>query len=693
MAGDILGIGVSGLNAAQRQLATAGHNISNVNTVGYSRQRAELEARTPQYVGTGYIGNGVNVQTTVRLANEFLEEQIRNSNSRFGQYDTFYALSSQIDNILANPESGLTPTLEGFYSALQEANDNPSSTPARQVLLTEANILTDRFQLIDDRLAELNVEVNEQLINITHEITVAAASIAKLNVDIMQKIGSGNGSMPNDLMDQREVLIKEIAEKIDISVIYQDDGAANVFIGSGESMVIGGLSSTLSTEINRYNSSNLDVILIQGSGKANLTNNISGGELQGIVDFKKEVLDPSRNSLGRIAIAISEEMNAQHKLGMTIQGNTAPFPLGQDFFTDLGGPIMALPSEDTITKTSLSITDSRILTNSDYRLNYDGTTLSLTRLDDNKIFTGVAGGGLTALEVLNSKIDSKDPNYNPLDPNADPQGFSLLFSNLITPPDLESGDSFLVRPTATAASLIEVKVNNVLDIALASPIVSGKATGAAGEALNSGTGEISLPTIINISDPPPNPLLLAAGITLTYTDDTGSGAPGFIVNNGPPLLPSIPYNPASDFGGREYTFTDPTPAPNYGDITFTLSGLPNVGDEFVIGNNTSPFDDNRNGLLMSALQTAKTIENSSSNFQSAYGIMVSNVGSKTHAAEVDLKAQQTLLEQANANRESYSGVNLDEEAAQLLRYQQAYQASAKVIASADQMFQTLINAV
>jgi len=362
MGSDVLGIGITGLAAAQRQLATSSHNISNVNTEGYSRQRAELAARQPEYFGTGYIGTGVNIQTTARIANEFLEEQIRDGNSKFGQYDAFHALASQIDNILANPDSGLTPTLESFYSALQEANDNPSSTPARQVLLTEANILTDRFQLINDRFNDLNDEVNNQLNNITTEISDAAASIARLNVDIVLKTGVGQGDLPNDLIDQREVLIKKIAEKIDINVIYQDDGAANIFIGSGQNIVIGGVASSLSTEINKYNPAELDIILTQGSGKANVTASVTGGELQGILDFSKNVLDESRNSLGRIAVAVTEEMNAQHKLGMTLQGTAAPFPLGGDFFTSLTNSPQVLDGQASSNRSfTAAITDSKTL--------------------------------------------------------------------------------------------------------------------------------------------------------------------------------------------------------------------------------------------------------------------------------------------------------------------------------------------
>ncbi len=654
--GSIFGIGTSGLLTAQRQLATASHNISNVNTEGYSRQRAEQAARKPQFSGSGYIGTGVDVQNTVRLGNEFLEEQIRNANSQFGQFDAYFKLSSQIDNILANPDSGLTPTLESFFNALQEANDNPSSTPSRQVLLTEANTMADRFKLLDDRFTDLNAQVNQSLVDITQAISNSASSIAKMNANIVQKIGAGQGKLPNDLIDQREVLIKQISEKIDVSVVYQDDGAANLFIGSGQALVISGNAASLSTRKNRFNAEDLDIIMSQGTGSVNVSNSITGGELQGILDFKGNALEQSRRALGRVAMALTEEVNAQHRLGMTIQGTSAPFPLGQDFFVDMGASIEGLPGQNSASTASLSITDSRLLTNSDYRLDYDGASYSLTRLNDGTVFSNATMGGLsTAVQAT--------------------EGFSITSS-------IASGESFMIRPTYAAASNIQVSVNNVLDIALAGPVVSRAITDTSGGAVNSGTGEISLPAISNVSNIP-----LAGDISLTYdaANGDGAGGPGFAIVGGPGG--NIAYDPATDFGGKTYTFA------GFGDMSFILSGQPDNGDAFVISNNNAPYDDNRNGLLMSALQTAKTIENSSTDFQSAYGIIVSDVGTKTHSAEVDLKAQQSLSEQAKAERESYSGVNLDEEAADLLKFQQAYQASARVISIADEMFKTLINSV
>ncbi|MCK5665940.1 MAG: flagellar hook-associated protein FlgK, partial [Thiotrichaceae bacterium] len=397
---DILNIGVSGLSAAQRQLMTTSHNVSNVNTEGYSRQSAEQEATLPSYyTGTGFIGTGVSVQTTVRMSDEFLERQIREANSDYGQYNAFYDMASQIDDLLADPQTGLTPTIESFYSALQEANDDPSSNSTRQVLLSEANVLTDRFQLIDNRFVELNNQVNEHITNITNEISTIAKTIARFNVEIIRLTGIGNGNTPNDILDQREVLIKELSKKIDISVVYQDDGAANIFIGSGQTLVISGTAATMSSEINKYNSLQQDIILTRGNAKEYISGSISGGELDGILNFREELLYPSINSLGRIAIALSEEMNTQNRLGMTLQARSEPFPLGDDFFSSLTNVPQVLDGQNNSTGIySAAIDDSKILTISDYQLDVTaaGAGYQLTRLSDNSIL--YSGAVLTELQ-------------------------------------------------------------------------------------------------------------------------------------------------------------------------------------------------------------------------------------------------------------------------------------------------------
>ncbi len=202
MASGMMGIGTSGLLSAQQQLSTTGHNISNVNTEGFARQRTEQSASLPNFSGAGYVGTGTQIDTTRRFYNEFLEEQIRTSNSQLGKFEKYNELSSQIDNILANPDAGLTPTIEAYFNALQEVNDYPSSISARSVLVTSANTMVDRFDLLQERFTDLNNQTNGDLEDTVAEITSRARSIAELNEKLTVEIGSGNGDLPNDTLDR-----------------------------------------------------------------------------------------------------------------------------------------------------------------------------------------------------------------------------------------------------------------------------------------------------------------------------------------------------------------------------------------------------------------------------------------------------------------------------------------------------------
>jgi flagellar hook-associated protein 1 FlgK len=448
----------------------------------------------------------------------------------------------------------------------------------------------------------------------------------------------------------------------------------------------------MSTQKNSFNAQDLDIILKQGAGIINVTKSISGGELQGTLDFKNQVLEPSRRSLGRIAMALTEEMNAQHRLGMTLQDTGAGFKLGGDFFTDLSDQINALSSTNNTGTGNVifNITDSKVLTTSDYRLDYVdvATGYVMTKLDD----PSITYAGLT-LNDLNNDINTKGD-----------VGFNIDIATSSGVP--LAGDSFLVRPTFEASVDIDVSVNNVLDIALAAPMVSREGNdtdlspaGTTGAAINSGNSKISSPTIGNMDTLPASDgsfdvsmtgnVIDPFKVTLTYDGTNFVDAVAGV---------TLAFDPNSDSGGKNYfldiNITSPVPAPlDLGRLEFAISGTPEIGDILVIENNAKPYDDNRNGLLMAQLQTEKTLENSSTDFQAGYAMIVSDVGTKTKSSEIDLLAQLTLNEQAKADRESYSGVNLDEEAAALLKYQQAYQAAARVISAADEMFQTLIGAV
>jgi len=691
--GGLFGIGVSGLLTAQQQLSTTGHNISNVNTEGYARQRTEQATLNPSFSGAGYIGNGVQTETTVRFYDEFLEDQIRTSNSQLGKFDRYNNLAAQVDNILANPDAGLTPTMESYFNALQEANDYPSSAAARSVLLTEANTMANRFQLIQNRFIDLNNQVNNDLADVASEISARASSIADINKEIALQTGAAQGDTPNDALDKREQLIKEISERIEVNVVYQDNGMANVFIGSGQSLVLGSNSFTMTVENDEYTPRDKRIMLNGATGSIEMTSQVRGGELEGLINFKSEVLETSFNALGRIAASVTTEVNSQHQLGMTMR-ETAPgeFNLGGNFFNDLRGtatrPLNALNSSNNIGTASynFNITDTSVLTTSDYEMVYTTPggvdTFTMTRLSDGVVFSGTGASAAAALTSLNNNLANTPANS--IDTA---QGISVS----LTAGAAASGDRFLIQPTHDQARDISVEITEVLDIALASPISMSQGTNNLGVGTNTGSGDIEfLPfttpngsvTNIPITDAGNNQVNIILTYNGTGFDITSSGAGA---------------SPAEDPGPIAYTTANSgqtfnLPGANYNNINFILTGAPDVGDTFVIGNNTNPHDDNRNGLILANLQTKKSMENSSSDFQRAYGLMVADVGTRTHSSEVDLAAQTTLKEQAVQTRESLSGVNLDEEASQLLKFQQAYSAAAKIISTADEVFQTLLSA-
>jgi len=690
---DLFNIGVSGLKTAQQQLATTGHNISNVNTPGYARQRTEQSSLKPSYSGAGYTGNGVQADNTVRYYDEFLEDQIRSSNSQLSKFETYNDLAAQVDNILANPDAGLTPTLEDFFSALQEANDYPSSAAARSVLLSSANTLTERFQSIQNNLNDLNSQANNRLVDISNEISSRSKSIAQLNEQIASY--SSSGTTPNDLLDKREQLIKEVSERVEVDVVYQDNGAANVFIGSGQPLVLGNNAFSMSVENSQYSPQDKRILLNGANGSIDMTAQIRGGELQGVMDFKSDILDASLNALGSIAASVSAEVNAQHQLGMTLR-ETSPgvFNLGGNFFSDISTG-NALNSSNNLGNASYTynITDTSVLTSNDYEMSYSSNagldTFSLTRLSDGMVFSGSGADTTTALGALNNDLANLPPNAVNT-----PQGISINLAGGV----VQAGDSFLFQPTRELAGNISVQVSDELDIALASPLSSSKAVDNLGVGINNGTGEIQLQPLngnvnnIPIDDGIGNPVDLVLSYNGTGFDISTTTNPALApypaAAANPPINPGpIVYSSADS--GQTYSL----PGADYNQISFTLSGAPAIGDRFVISNNNSPVDDNRNGLEMANLQTKDSMLDSSADFQSAYGLMVAGVGTLTHSSEIDMAAQTTLSEQAQETRGSLSGVNLDEEAAQLLKFQQAYTAAAKVISTADDVFKTLLDAV
>lgn len=643
----ILNVGVTGLNAAQIGILTTSHNIANASTPGYNRQQILQTTNTPMFTGAGYIGQGTNVDTIRRVYNQQLNEQVLSAQTGVAEMDSYLQQIGQIDNLLADPDAGLSPALADFFKAVQEMAANPASIPARQSMLSASQALVARFQSLDERMNEIRSGVNSQVTSEVGAINSYAQQIAEINQRIIYAQAAGPGQPPNDLLDQRDLLVAELNQHIRVSTITQNDGTYSVFIGNGQPLVVGTLGYTMQAVAAPDDPERTIVAIKSPLGNTiNMPESLlTGGSLGGLLAFRSEALDGAQNALGRIALTLAQNFNDQHALGQDLTG-----ALGGDYFDmSLMTPTVRDNSNNAGTAAitaAIDTTNIDDLTTSDYRLTYSAAnTFSLMRLSDGQTWTGTGASQAAAFTDLQTNLA------------ADPQGFTLTFAGSAT-----VGDSFLIQPTRTGAANLALAVTDPRAIAAAAPIRTGTPL------TNTGTARIDAGSVSSVAALP-----LGGTVTLTYDAGSNTFSATGAITAGP--------FPAYTATGQTISFSG---------ITVSISGNPADGDSFTITDNSNGVADNRNGVLLGALQTQSTMESGDATYQSAYSMLVASVGNKARQVEITGQAQQSLLEQAQAARDQLSGVNLDEEAANLLRYQQAYQAAARMIDIASRLFDEVL---
>ena len=356
----LLDISVSGLMAYQRSLNTTGHNIANSDTVGYSRQRTLLGTQTPQLSGAGWLGSGVKVTDVERLYDDFLATQVRSAQSTASELEAYFDHASRIDNLLADPNIGLDPAIQSFFDAVQLLADDPAFMPTRQQLLSESQSMVDRFHDLSRQFSDMRDQLNRELESVTDEINGLAESIAKVNQSIVEAIGASGSGDPNDLLDKREVLLNQLSERVDISIVPQDDGAWNVFIGKGQALVIGSATATLSSQPGAAEVNNHEVVFSNNMGTQVITDQLTGGEIGGLLKFRQRILDPAQNQLGLVAIGVSDRVNAQHQLGLDLHGTP-----GRQVFSDSAIGVLSYGSNSGPAVVSAVMTDTSSLTASE----------------------------------------------------------------------------------------------------------------------------------------------------------------------------------------------------------------------------------------------------------------------------------------------------------------------------------------
>lgn len=675
---DLLNIGLSGLAANKTSLAVTGHNITNVNTPGFSRQETVQATRIPQFSGAGYIGSGTTLVDVRRIYNEFLNTQVRSSTALNSDTQSYLGQINQLDSLLAGSTTGVNPGLQKVFAALQTAAEDPANIPARQLALSEAEGLAKRFNTVYDRLNEQNAFINKQLSAVTDQVNQLATSIAGYNEAIA--VAASNGQQPNDLLDAREEAVRKLSTFIGVTVVAQDDNSYNLFVGSGQPLVVGSTASRLEVVPGLSDPLRSEVQFVSGNSRQGITSLITGGEMGGLIRYREDVLDTTLNSVGRLALSVTDQVNRQLGQGLDLNGQ-----FGNGLFRELNDPqligqrsLARIGNSDTTANLNVLIEDTTQLTTSDYEVEFTSATDYTVR----RVSDGTSFGPFDITVVPAAEFD----------------GVSLNVAS----GTFAAGDRFRVLPTRNAGESIRADMKRPEELAFAAPLKSQTSPA------NIGTGVISQPTLlteIDIYDPvaqtnletslrnaPPLRIVMGAGGGATQgydvvdingnVIDTGVIVPG--QNNkititvpataGPPAVP-VPF-----------------------DYEVAISGRPQGGDNFSVSFNTNGVSDNRNALKLIDLQNRATIginplapATTGSSFTDAYGDLVERVGTLTSQARVDGEATGAILKQATDNRDSISAVNLDEEAAKLIQFEQYYQASAQIIQVARSLFDTLIN--
>jgi flagellar hook-associated protein 1 FlgK len=622
---------LSGMNAAQLGVATTEHNIANASTPGFTRQQILVSSRAGQQTGAGFVGEGVDVIGVKRIYDQFLNTQVLQEQSQASYLTAYHSAIAQIDLLIADPDAGAAPAMQSFFDAMNAVATSPTSTTARAALLSSAQISIDRFQAIDQSLTDMADGLTVQITGSVNTVNSYAQQIAVLNGSIKRAIASGQGQQPNDLIDQRDQAISQLNQEIKTTVLRQADGTASVFIGNGQALVLDEQAMRLQVIQSANDPSKVDIAYLNNGRTVVLQqSSLQGGKMGAYLTFRDQTLEPARNALGRVALGMAVSINQQNQLGQE------PPPGGA-----LGGNLfnMAVPRVDQNAnnnpasgKPSVTIANLAGLTTSDYRLTFNGAGYTLLRLSDNTT-----------------------TNYANLPQTVD--GITIT-----APAPVTAGDSFLIRPTANGARDIALVTNDPNKIAAAAPIRTATV-------VNTGTGTISSGTV---NAPPPTNANLQETVSITFnnppTTFNVSGA-----GTGNPI--NVPYT-----SGQNIT---------YNGWTVQITGTRAVNDQFTIESNIGGTD-GRNALLLAGLQTQNLMADGTASLQGVYGQLVGEVAVKTNEMAVTSLAQDSMVAQTVAAQQAVSGVNLDEEAANLIRYQNAYQAAAKAMQIAQAMFDAIL---
>ncbi|MBX3632100.1 MAG: flagellar hook-associated protein FlgK [Acidovorax sp. SCN 68-22] len=669
----LLNVGSRALLANQVALQTAGHNIANVNTAGYSRQTVVLQTVPGQFTGGGYIGKGVDVQTILRNHSDLLTRQAAAAASVDASDSARVARLKQLQDVFSGGASGLGAAINDMMNSLSDVVNSPTDMTARSIALTRMDETGKRMIGASERLDDISNTVSEQLKGNVQTINQLAQNIAQVNEQIAR--AKGNGQPPNDLLDQRDQLVRDLSQRIQVSQVAADDGTLSLFVAGSQPLVLGNKAGTLSIEDPKDfgAASGQQRLLFQQPGattKQELSEAaLGGGEVAGLLRFQNSDLQEGYHLLNRMATAISLSLNAQNQLGLTLDGQ-----MGKALFAD----VPPLQPKAASTNTSAA-------------------TMAVAFSDPGKlaaashvvVFTGATTGTVTA------QPGGQPEAFGGAGQPTLAQYFAAhgLQVGLSGPPN--AGDQFLVNPMKDAAARMQAQQFSPSQLAAASPVNAQMGAANAGSlqlASLKATGQPGGAAFV----PPPSPVLPATtggGVTLSFT--AGPPATFTVAGNATPLM-DVSVDPPVPLAGPPYAY-NAGQAITIDGWSITLGGAPKTGDTVTVGNALDAqygdwYQRNAgNASALMALRDARMFDGAT--LSDGFAGAMAQIGSRTQSAQFAQELSASFAANLERDRTAVSGVNLDEEAARLIQYQQAYQASAKMIQIAQNVFDTLITSM
>ncbi|HDX8594595.1 TPA: flagellar biosynthesis protein FlgK [Aeromonas dhakensis] len=665
MASDLLGIGTSGVMAQQRLLQTTSNNIVNVNSQGYVRERT--------LIYTNANGLGTGDMLTERVINAYAQGEVRRDTSAFYASSTRYQQLANTDTLLGDTSNSVGAAISSYFEGFHTANEAPADISGRKTTLSGLSGMVNRFHTLSAQLDKQTDTINTTIGDEAKRVNSLINSINDLNQAIIRTQGTPEENLM--LFDQRDEAIRQLSEKMEIRTVPQDNGSMLVNMSTGHSLVLNGSVAQLSVVPGNPDARESELQLVMDPNKVALNDKDIGGGIGGLFSARND-LEPAKRELGQLAAAMADAMNQQNRLGM-------------DLDNELGGDLFSLGTSD-------GLPYSQNTGNATAKVSFvPGKGTEVTTFDYEVQFSSATG-----YEVFS--VD-KDGNRTSLATGTTPPatvqvaGHGIQFDLSGTP---AAGDRILLQPTKRAAAGLEQLVTRAEDLALASPLKADKGKD------NFGSGEIKLTGITNTgagsgfgtnSLDPASPQVVKIDVSGNYQVYAADGttligvAPA--ASKGQNLMAAL-ENP---LGGPK-VYATPTQTPGY---EFSITGQVKSGDNFTLSYNTDGFADNANGLALAELQNKDLVRKSSNagtsndkmTFNEAYSSLVTGVGNTTSQAKSQLKADETKLTQSREIFESVSGVSLEEEAANLIRYQQSYAASAQIVSTAKTIFDTLLSSV